>query len=246
VPVLDDQGLLCTPETQPCNGTNETNPNYDPLNGVIIGGVNSPFGSKVARENYGGVSPRFGIAWDPTGQGKMSVRAGYGVFVESPGIGFVENNVFANPPFVGTVTIQNAPFDNPAGGQTSPNNAPTPLGGTEARFKQPYTQQWNLSIERQIISRVVTRRRRSASRSWSQMTYPFRPSGTTARCERGCGRSNPDIARPSGSSTAWTGSVLFCGGGPSGSRADHIAPGLPGERPTTACGGDVVHEAKPA
>ena len=41
-PVIDNGGLLCTPATQPCSGTHSTNPNYDPLNGIINGGKNSP------------------------------------------------------------------------------------------------------------------------------------------------------------------------------------------------------------
>ena len=31
------------------------------------------------------IAPRIGIAWDPTGQGKMSIRAGSGVFYDRPG-----------------------------------------------------------------------------------------------------------------------------------------------------------------
>lgn len=155
VPILDDQGLLCTPQTMPCSGTSKTNPNYDPLNGIIIGGVNSPYGTKVACETHNGFGPRFGIAWDPTGTGKQSVRAGYGVFIESPNVGFIENNVFSNPPFVGTTTILNAPFDNPASGQSAPNNAPTPLGGATPNFKQPYVQQWNLDVRKELPENII-------------------------------------------------------------------------------------------
>jgi hypothetical protein len=149
-PVLDDQGFLCTPQTQPCSGTSDTNPNYDPLNGIIIGGKNSPYKTAIARQTNLEFAPRIGIAWDPEKRGKMSVRAGYGIFVESPGVGFVENNVFSNPPFVGTTTIFGAPFDTPSAAQAAPNNSPPPIGGTEANFRQPYTQQWNLDIQRQL------------------------------------------------------------------------------------------------
>jgi hypothetical protein len=155
VPVLDDQGLLCTPQTMPCSGTSNTNPDYDPLNGVIIGGRNSPYGTKVASESNNGFGPRIGMAWDPTGTGKLSIRSGYGVFVESPGVGFIENNLFSNPPFVGTTTIQNAPFDNPGAGQSAPNNAPTPLGATKPKFRQPYVQQWNLDVQRELPWNII-------------------------------------------------------------------------------------------
>lgn len=154
-PVLDDQGYLCTPATQPCSGTSATNPNYDPLNGIIIGGKNSPYGTAVAQQNTLEFAPRLGISWDPQNNGKTAVRAGYGVFVESPGVGFIENNIFGNPPFVGQTTIYGAPFDQPASVQAAPNNAPPPIGGVDPKFRQPYTQQWNFDVQRQLPGDVI-------------------------------------------------------------------------------------------
>jgi hypothetical protein len=154
-PVIDNGGLLCTPSTQPCSGTAATNPAYNPLNGIINGGINSPYGTKVAREAYDGFAPRLGFAWDPGGQGKMSVRGGYGLFVEAIGVGNVENSLFANPPYVGTTTIYNAPLDNPAAVQAAPNSSPNPIQGTAPNYSSPYQQQFNLDVQRELPGDII-------------------------------------------------------------------------------------------
>ena len=68
------------------------NPNYNPLNGLIFAdpptfngfvGTKSPYGSKVGKEFNRAIAPRIGIAWDPRGDGRTSVRAGYGMYFDN-------------------------------------------------------------------------------------------------------------------------------------------------------------------
>jgi carboxypeptidase family protein len=45
--------------------------------------------------DYNNVSPRLGIAWDPRGDGKMVIRAGYGIFYDHPLLAVAFNSVTA-------------------------------------------------------------------------------------------------------------------------------------------------------
>ena len=42
------------------------------------------------------------------GDGKSMFRGGYGLYYDQPLVGIFEQNAFTNPPYVNTVTVQNA------------------------------------------------------------------------------------------------------------------------------------------
>ncbi len=100
-PTISTTGQLCLVTACPGGGT--PNPNYDPLNGFIVAGTNSPFGSHVSNNDNKDFAPRLGVAWDPFGDGKTAVRAGYGIFYDSTLVGTFEQNVFNDPPFTTSV-----------------------------------------------------------------------------------------------------------------------------------------------
>ena len=147
-PTMNVNGTICT--VAPCSGGALPNPNYDPLNGIIIAGTNSPFGNKVGADQNTDFAPRVGIAWDPFSDGKTSIRAGYGLFYDSTLVGIYEQNIFGNPPFAPTVVINSTSLDNPASGIPA-NAAPVlALHATPFPLKTPYSQQWSLDVQRQI------------------------------------------------------------------------------------------------
>ncbi len=120
-------------------------------NGMIIGGQNSPFGEAVQRTPHHAFAPRIGFAWDPWSDGKTSIRGGYGIFFDSPAVNSVENFQFGNPPIISSTSIFDTNLTNPGSAVPSPNVAPPTIGGPDPnRWTLPYSQMYNLDIQRQI------------------------------------------------------------------------------------------------
>ncbi len=122
----------------------------NPLNGIIQGDANSPFGSKVSPENRGVLAPVFGFAWDPWSDGKTALRGGYGISYDVVLVGILEQNIFSNPPFVQNVAISNTVLNDPASVLPSISAAPLALRGVQNNKDLPYIQQWSFDIQRQV------------------------------------------------------------------------------------------------
>jgi hypothetical protein len=130
-------------------------------NGIIIGGKNSPYGSKVSNDPIANFAPRLGMAWDPVGDGKTSIRVGYGLYYDSTLFGTYEQNIFADPPIVSSVSYSNTNFSNVTAGTAGIN----PLGplatsvltlhATQIPNLIPYSQQWNFTLQRRIARGLV-------------------------------------------------------------------------------------------
>ena len=156
-PTIDTttSGNLCVPGAS-CQGATP-NPNANRLNGISINSGaatnpfgatgNSPYGSKVGKSDNLNFAPRLGFAYDVLGNGKMSVRGGYGIAYDSSLFGIYEQNIFQNIPFVYTPTISNTTFDNPGGVAANVSYAAPVLRATSPKFRTPYNQQWSLGVQ---------------------------------------------------------------------------------------------------
>ncbi|HXM11401.1 MAG TPA: carboxypeptidase regulatory-like domain-containing protein [Terriglobales bacterium] len=138
-------------QTGTCASPVVSPPTGNPLNGIIIGGQNSPYGSAVTRQDNLDFAPRLGFAWDPYGQGKMSLRGGFGIYFDSPAVSRFESTVFDNPPFVTSTVIFNTVMDNPGSVVATAGNAPSPLVALGTNWKQPYTEEWSLDLQQEIF-----------------------------------------------------------------------------------------------
>jgi hypothetical protein len=125
----------------------------DPLNGLIVAGLNSPYGDAVYPTEKNNWQPRAGLSWDPAGDGRAIVRGGYGLYFDQPLVGIFEQNAFTNPPFVNTITLQNPSLSNPSAGTAAGTVGLRSLIATSLPFKTPRMQQWNLGYQRQLYSR---------------------------------------------------------------------------------------------
>ena len=149
-PALTSAGNICT--TAPCANGALPNANYAPLNGIIVNNSTSPYGALVSNNDNKDFAPRFGFAWDPFHKGKVSVRGGYGFFYDSTLFGIAEQNIFANPPYVRTLSISNTTLDNASGGTVNVSTSPLSLRGIPIPYHTPYIQDWSLDIQFEIFN----------------------------------------------------------------------------------------------
>jgi hypothetical protein len=113
------------------------------------------------------IEPRFGVVFDPRGQGKESIRASYSLGFQEPPL-YYNSRYAAMPPWGDSVTLTpppgnlTTPYAGYPGGNPYPKpfpptatNAYFPTSGTyfvlPPNLQQAYSQNWNLSVQKQFL-----------------------------------------------------------------------------------------------
>ena len=148
--------------------------------GLIFPGDPTCNSGAGATTKYNHFGPRFGFAWSPRNSSKWSVRGGYGIYfnrteeelalqnltpppfaLTSTGVGDVGGSPSFTSPFTsvtGTQSIPNKfPFVSPAAGSSInfSNYEPFSLNVVDPNLTVPYTQNFNLTVERQLPASMI-------------------------------------------------------------------------------------------
>jgi hypothetical protein len=134
-----------------------------PVGTLFPGDAGFNTGGRPNNTRWNDFAPRFGLAWDPKGDGRTVIRASWGIFYDMPHTLFYYN-YSSEPPWGESITLTNPPggFANPWQGYPGGSPYPVtlspsfvfPTGGywetVPLNVRTTYLEQWNFSVQKQL------------------------------------------------------------------------------------------------
>ncbi|MPY87815.1 MAG: hypothetical protein GEU99_07835 [Luteitalea sp.] len=157
----------------------------DPPPGYLFANYDLPAGIVKADKNN--VAPRIGLAYDVSGDGRTSLRAGGGIFYDAP---TAETMAQVNPPFAGSEQFFNGRLDAPKAGVAGPLPPttfepgapigfflPTNAASVDMNLATPYSYHWNLGLQHQLTDDIAVSGDYigKIGRKWIS-SYPWNPA----------------------------------------------------------------------
>jgi hypothetical protein len=132
------------------------------MTGMVHCGYNGVHSSCMSGHLFN-PAPRIGFAFDPKGDGKTAIRAGYGIFFEhANGNDANTESLEGNPPGIIAPVQQFIPSYTSIGGVSGGGPLLYPLGGGNTqltsittRTQWPYVQQYHLDVQRELVRNTL-------------------------------------------------------------------------------------------
>ena len=131
------------------DGTITATPTYDPVNGLVTGGVTPGFPANYSNAHNNNWNPTFGFAYDVLGDGKTSVRGGFGITHYNFFYASCSSQCPLNYPATVPITLITPSFPDPLGATVAPSTVP-PVHIQDLNFKEAQISTYSLSLEHEF------------------------------------------------------------------------------------------------
>jgi hypothetical protein len=175
----------------------------------LAGGGPSSVGPPMQNSSLHNFSPRIGLAWDVFGNGRTAVRSGFGIYYDVGNTGTILQQLFVPPVAAkSNLTLDGNTFVQvplTASVLASPPGSQQPVAA-DYHSKQPYLEQYNLSVQQQLPLNIGLTVAYAGSRGIHLWTLkegnPIHPTSTgpcgnpASRCVPGVGVQFWDTGSP--------------------------------------------------